>query len=83
MLSTCVPPPLGYTITRPDLSGANVRICPWGSVRAAPFALRVVPDTRAAEEWCGMALAVRVREPAARTRGVVVVVVVGVVELGE
>ena len=65
-------------MTRPDPSGANVTVSPWGRVIAGPFALRVVPDMRAAEEWWGMALAVRVREPAARMRGVVVGV-----ELGE
>lgn len=78
---------------RPDPSGAKVTISPAGSVRAGPFGMRVVPDIRigAAEEGlrAGMAETVRVREPAARTRGELeggeraVVVVVGGMELRE
>jgi hypothetical protein len=50
--------------------------------------VRVVPDIKTAtaeeeEGWWGMVLAVRVREPAARTRGVIVGDVVVGFELGE
>ena len=96
VLSTCVPPPpplLGCSTTRPDPSAAKVTMSPAGRVRAGPFGVRVVPDIRMAEEEEGLGRreAVRVREPAARTRGVggggeslAVAVVVGLgFELGE
>jgi hypothetical protein len=61
------------------LSDAKVTTSPWERVRASPFALRVVPSMRATLEWdTASVVRVRVREPAARTRGVIVRV-----ELGE
>lgn len=61
-------------------------ISPRESVTAAPFAVRVVPDMRTAaaeDEGWDRVSAVRVREPAARTRGVVAEGVVVGFELGE
>jgi hypothetical protein len=88
VLSACVPPPLGCSTTRPDPSDAKETISPSESVRAVPLAVRVVPDMTTAaaaeeEEGRGTVLAVRVREPAARTRGVIVGDVVVGFELGE